>query len=72
MNQPLRTCVGCRRVALQAELVRYVLVDGVVTRDDRRRLPGRGAWVHDDDVCWQAAQKRGGLGRALRRVDKRR
>ncbi|MCL2782603.1 MAG: YlxR family protein [Propionibacteriaceae bacterium] len=47
-------------------MVRYVLVSGVVTRDKHARLPGRGAWLHDDEACRQAAAKRGGFARSFR------
>ncbi|MCL2490282.1 MAG: YlxR family protein [Propionibacteriaceae bacterium] len=45
--------------------MRFVLADGVVTRDDGRRLPGRGAWVHE--ACLELAERRGTLKRSLRR-----
>ncbi|MDN5564879.1 MAG: DUF448 domain-containing protein [Luteococcus sp.] len=51
----------------QAALVRYVLVDGVVTRDARRRLPGRGVWLHDDQKCREPALRKGGFARGFRR-----
>jgi predicted RNA-binding protein YlxR (DUF448 family) len=43
-------------------------VDGelVVVHDRRRSLPGRGAWLHPDEDCWQLALRRSALGRALR------
>ena len=66
VHVPMRTCVGCRRQDEPGNLVRYVLVSGVVTRDDRARLPGRGAWLHDDETCRQTALKRGGFARSFR------
>jgi len=56
---PVRTCIGCRRRDEQPNLVRFVLVDGAPTRDDARRRPGRGAWVHDDAACLEVAIKSG-------------
>jgi predicted RNA-binding protein YlxR (DUF448 family) len=43
-------------------------VDGDVTvvPDPRRRLPGRGAWIHPDRGCLQLAERRRAIGRALR------
>ncbi|MBA3908054.1 MAG: DUF448 domain-containing protein, partial [Pseudonocardiales bacterium] len=41
---PVRTCVGCRKRSPADSLLRVVAVNGVVTPDLRRRLPGRGAW----------------------------
>ncbi|CAI9398869.1 hypothetical protein AESSP_00079 [Aestuariimicrobium sp. T2.26MG-19.2B] len=64
---PIRTCVGCRRVAGRDELVRHVVVDGVVVVDPGRRLPGRGSWLHPDPACLAAAVKRGGFARSQRR-----
>jgi len=64
---PTRTCIGCRATAEQAELRRYVLVDGAVVRDDERRLPGRGAYLHDDEACREQADRRRAWGRAFRR-----
>ena len=60
---PHRTCVGCRVIAPQHELVR-VAVDGArVVLDPRRRLAGRGAYVHPRAACVSV----GGLARGLRR-----
>ncbi len=36
-----------------------------VALDARRRLPGRGAWLHRDPLCWQGA--RAGLSRSFKR-----
>ena len=66
MNEPLRTCVGCRRVVPQGTLLRVVLSDDVVVVDEERRRPGRGAWVHRTRACVQNAA-RGGLQRSFRR-----
>ena len=53
------------------ELVRHVLehaADGSVraVHDRGVRLPGRGAWLHDDERCRQLATKRRAFRRALR------
>ncbi|QCU78524.1 DUF448 domain-containing protein [Citricoccus sp. SGAir0253] len=67
---PVRTCIGCRRREDHTKLVRVAL-DGVpgsrsVVPDPRRRRPGRGAWLHPDPACLQAALKRGAFNRAFR------
>jgi predicted RNA-binding protein YlxR (DUF448 family) len=49
-----------------ADLLRVVAVGGVLTPDPRRRLPGRGAHVHLDRHCLEAAFRRRAFGRALR------
>jgi uncharacterized protein len=61
-----RTCIGCRRKAAPAELVR------VIRREDGRletgrTLPGRGAWLcAGSPACVEAAQRRRAFERALR------
>jgi predicted RNA-binding protein YlxR (DUF448 family) len=66
MNEPLRTCVGCRRILPKAALVRIVLRDGSAVLDEERRRPGRGAWVHRTRACLENAA-RGGVQRSFRR-----
>ncbi|MEA5454587.1 YlxR family protein [Sinomonas sp. JGH33] len=67
--EPLRTCIGCRRTAPRAELLRLVRDPEDAQRvvvDPRRRLPGRGAWLHPDRACLTQAVKRRAFQRALR------
>jgi len=67
-----RTCVGCRQRDDRSILVRVVArpQDGapgfVVIVDERRRLPGRGAWLHPEPGCLDLATRRGAFQRALR------
>ena len=68
---PVRTCVGCRATGLRSALLRVVLSDDgtgdpVLVVDERRRMPGRGAWLHPDQRCLDLAVRRRALGRALR------
>lgn len=66
-RQPTRTCVGCRLEAGRRDLLRLVRSpDGVVRVDAQGAAPGRGAYVHRERSCVQAALARGALGRALR------
>ncbi|MGT2464008.1 YlxR family protein [Sinomonas atrocyanea] len=68
-DQPLRTCIGCRRTAARSELLRLVMDRGDAQRvvvDPRRRLPGRGAWLHPDQACLKQAVKRRAFHRAFR------
>jgi uncharacterized protein len=50
--------------------LRFVVteVDGLsaIVRDERRRLPGRGAWLHPDNACAELARRRSAFARALR------
>jgi predicted RNA-binding protein YlxR (DUF448 family) len=67
---PVRTCIGCRKRELAVELLRVVAVDGngecAVTVDPARKLPGRGAWLHPEQECLDAAIRRRAFVRALR------
>src|SRR6476660_9236418 len=63
---PERTCVGCRVRGRSTDLLRVVAMDGVLIPDLRRRLPGRGAWLHPDLGCLAAAERRRAFGRSLR------
>src|SRR6478752_5006291 len=63
---PVRTCVGCRVRERSVVLLRVTAMDGVLHLDLRRRLPGRGAWLHPTLGCLDAAERRRAFGRALR------
>ncbi|MBK7198730.1 MAG: YlxR family protein [Myxococcales bacterium] len=63
---PMRTCVGCRQVAPQDQLLRLAVIDERVVPDPGRRAPGRGVYVHAQPDCLRAAGK-GGLARSLKR-----
>lgn len=63
---PTRTCVGCKERAPQRTLLRVALVDGKPVADPRRRLPGRGGYVHRDPACVRLAEAQGGFARAFR------
>jgi predicted RNA-binding protein YlxR (DUF448 family) len=43
-----------------------VVVDGTLVPDTRRRLPGRGAWLHLDHDCLTNAERRRAFPRALK------
>ncbi|MFA5891663.1 MAG: YlxR family protein [Actinomycetota bacterium] len=63
-REPLRTCVGCRRVRPKSEMTRLVARDGSIVEDPEGRAPGRGAYVCPGAECRDRA--RGRLVRALR------
>lgn len=61
--EPIRTCVGCRQRDSMKHLLKVVSVDGNFLVDAERKLPGRGAWVHEN--CFEKALDRKGLVRSL-------
>ena len=68
---PKRTCLGCRRTDSRSALLRVTArQDGSgaiqVVPDVRRRLGGRGAWLHTDVGCVEQAVRRRAFARALR------
>ncbi|WP_148574484.1 YlxR family protein [Nocardioides caldifontis] len=66
VSEPVRTCVGCRRRAAKADLLRVVAEGGEAIPDPRRRAPGRGAHLHPTPECLELALRRRALPRALR------
>lgn len=62
---PQRTCVGCRQVLPKRQLIRVVRSSEGVVIDPSGKLPGRGAYLHDQKSCWVKALK-GSLANALR------
>jgi len=70
-TEPIRTCIGCRRVAPQSALIRMVGINHAgqvrIQVDEKRRLPGRGAWLHPDQNCINHAIQRRAFNRALRK-----
>ncbi|MBC7310309.1 MAG: YlxR family protein [Actinomycetales bacterium] len=68
---PLRTCVGCRRTESRSVLLRVTAREDdtgaiQVVPDVRRRLGGRGAWLHPEPGCLEQAVRRRAFARALR------
>jgi predicted RNA-binding protein YlxR (DUF448 family) len=65
---PQRTCIGCREVEAKRTLMRIVRTpDGHVVADPTGKKAGRGAYLHKERECWEAALgARGGLERALK------
>jgi len=68
IHVPVRTCIGCRKRGPKATLLRIVVSDGVPVVDERKRLPGRGAYLCRRERCFLRADKRGALPRAFRRT----
>jgi len=63
---PTRTCAGCGRKAEQAELVRFVARDDILTPGPR--LPGRGVYTCRSAACFERARDRHGFARTLRQA----
>ncbi len=62
---PKRTCVGCRQVDEKRILIRVVRrADGIFV-DPTGKMPGRGAYLHDNPACWERGLQ-GALERALK------
>ena len=74
LDEPVRTCIGCRERAGRSSLVRFVAIRSegpgesrwVITADPGQSLPGRGAHLHPDARCLDQAKRRRAFGRALR------
>ncbi|HJL24314.1 MAG TPA: DUF448 domain-containing protein [Polyangiaceae bacterium LLY-WYZ-15_(1-7)] len=66
---PVRTCAGCRSAQPAAAMVRLAVVPEApwLVPDPKGRLGGRGVWVHPRPACLQAAARKGGFARSLRR-----
>ncbi len=65
-REPTRTCIGCRRRAPQAQLIRVTLSSsGELVA--ARGAPGRGAWLcAESPDCFELARKRRAFSRSLR------
>jgi len=59
-------CVGCRATVDKADLLRVVATDGMLSPDPLARRSGRGAYLHPDLGCLDAAERRRAFPRALR------
>jgi uncharacterized protein len=65
--EPERSCVGCRGRAPKPTLLRIARDPaGGADLDVTATAPGRGAYVHRDPACVEAALRKGALARALR------
>ena len=65
---PQRTCLGCRKVFVRNDLLRFVLApQGVLLVDYKGRLPGRGAYTCVDPGCIAEALRRRQFSRTFKR-----
>lgn len=68
---PIRTCISCGTKKDKKDLNRLSLdARGFLIRDDKGKVPGRGAYVCDDKSCWEKLNKGNRLARAFRRGSK--
>ncbi len=65
-HTPIRTCIGCRQAQGKRTLIRLVRTAEGVVVDPTGKLAGRGAYVHLERTCWEAALKGNRLEQALR------
>jgi hypothetical protein len=63
---PIRTCIGCRQSQGKRTLIRLVRTAEGICIDPTGKQSGRGAYVHRDPACLEAALKGGRLEQALR------
>lgn len=67
MHKQLRTCISCRVIKPQNELIRLTLdKDNKVIVDKKGKMGGRGAYVCNI-TCLEQAIKSGAVSRAFRR-----
>lgn len=66
MSDPVRTCAGCGRKAPQAELLRFVAVDGTLMHSPKG--PGRGVYTCRRLACFERARERRAFARTLRQT----
>ncbi len=62
---PQRTCVGCRQTLAKRALIRIVRTPEGLRVDPTGKIPGRGAYLHDQLDCWKSGLK-GALAHALK------
>ncbi|MDQ7992354.1 MAG: YlxR family protein [Propionicimonas sp.] len=65
MAEVIRMCAGCREREPRTGLVRLAWQGGQVVVDQRRRLPGRGVYLHPG--CGPRLLRNRGVPRGLRR-----
>lgn len=63
---PERSCVVCRTKAPKRALTRLVVVDGELHIDPSGKMKGRGAYLCQNDGCWERAMKTNVLNHALK------
>jgi predicted RNA-binding protein YlxR (DUF448 family) len=62
----VRTCIGCKQREVKSALLRLAVAGDLMVPDPGARLPGRGAYLHPSQRCFELAQRRRAFARALR------
>ena len=57
-HKPIRTCSICKKRNYQKDLIHYKLIKKEVVFDVKRKLPGRGYYVCNDNICIKKLRKR--------------
>lgn len=65
-HTPVRTCVVCRAKGDKRALTRLVRTEHGVFIDPTGKMNGRGAYLCDQESCWERALNGGVLNGALR------
>jgi uncharacterized protein len=65
-HMPVRTCVVCRAKAAKRGYTRLVRTENGITIDPSGKMNGRGAYVCDQEACWQKAATTDLVAKALR------
>lgn len=65
-HKPVRMCAVCREHADKRALIRIVRTEHGVVVDPSGKLNGRGAYLCEQELCWERAVTTDVLGRALR------
>lgn len=63
---PIRTCVVCRQKAGKREFTRVVRTAQGVQIDTTGKMNGRGAYLCDQESCWERAVNTDVLAKALK------
>ncbi len=50
-GEPVRMCVYCRARLSKADMQRFVIQDGIIIKDEKGTLPGRGAYCCRNADC---------------------
>lgn len=67
-HTPVRTCVVCREKGDKRALTRLVCAEDSVQVDPTGKMNGRGAYLCDQEMCWERAISGGVLNQALRTI----